>query len=180
MDFITLNNRKNLIEDVIMYPLKVNRDKRGVLVETLKTNWDRIYNQKRPFAQNYYSMTNSGTARDNDQWHIHKLQEDRFIVVSGDIVVAMYDLRSQKKTFRLLNLFKMGQGNGDNGQYLLLIPKNVLHGFCVLGKSPAILLNFPTRLYDPNDEGRIPHSEAGVKFEDGSFFSWENVLKNFN
>lgn len=73
----------------------------------------------------------------------------------------------------------MGETNGDNGQYLLLIPKNVLHGFCVVSKKPAILLNFPTRLYDPNDEGRIPHKKLTVKFADGTRFTWKTVLEQF-
>lgn len=36
MEFITLSKQENLIADIILYPLKVNRDKRGILVEILK------------------------------------------------------------------------------------------------------------------------------------------------
>lgn len=177
--FITLDNQKNLIEEVILYPLKVNRDKRGVLVETLKATWAEVYSNKRPFAQNYYSITEPGIARDKDLWHVHKLQEDRFVVISGDIVVALFDYRKTKKTYKMLNLFKMGEANGDSGQYLLLIPMGVMHGFCVVSEKPAVLLNFPTRLYDPNDEGRIPHLEANAIFSDGASFSWEKIISSF-
>lgn len=179
MDFLTIQNQSNKIDGVLLYPLKVNRDERGFLVETLKTSWSEIYSESRTFAQNYYSQTDAGTARDIDKWHVHKNQEDRFIVISGNIVVAIFDPRANSKTKGALNLFKMGEENGDNGQYLLLIPKEVLHGFVVIGKKPAILTNYPTKLYDPADEGRISHDEAGVKFSDGTPFSWEKIINQF-
>lgn len=179
MEYINLENNKGLIEDVILFPLKVNRDKRGILVETLKINWSEIYNDKRPFTQNYFSTTKPGVARDNDKWHVHKNQEDRFIVISGNIVVAMFDPRKDKKSYLTLNLFLMGEINGDNGQYLLLIPKNVMHGFVVIGKNPATLLNYPTQLFNPEDEGRVLHKDSGAKFPDGTNFSWDTIRKNF-
>lgn len=178
MDLINLKNKakKKLIKDIILYPLKVNEDKRGILVETLKINCPKIYHpQSRPFAQNYFSITNAGTARDENTWHYHLKQEDRFVVIDGDIVVACYDWRKKSPTFGQLNLFKMGNSNGDYGQYLLLIPKNILHGFCVVSPKPAILLNFPTKLYDKNDEGRISHQSAKAKFLNGQLFNWQTI-----
>ncbi len=67
----------------------------------------------------------------------------------------------------------MGESCGQDGQYLLLIPKKVLHCFKVSQKKPAILLNFPTALYDAKEEGRIPFDQ--VKLADGSYFSWQEV-----
>jgi len=180
MDFLSLQNQTNLIDGVLLYPLKVNRDARGYLVETLKTSWPEIYSQERPFAQNYYSQTDAGTARDIDKWHVHKNQEDRFIVISGNLVVAIFDPRVNSKTKGILNLFKMGEENGDNGQYILLVPKETFHGFVVVGNKPAILTNYPTRLYDPADEGRVSHHQAGVTFPDGSPFSWEKIKQSYN
>lgn len=161
-----------LIKDVVVYPLKVNRDDRGILVESLKANWNKVFDSKRrPFTQCYYSITKPGVARDTDRWHYHPTkQEDRFVVISGDIIVALYDWRKNSKTYGTLNLFAMGKPGGDEGQYLLLIPVNVLHCFKNIGKKEAIILNFPTKLYDPKEEGRIPFKE--VKFPDGAYFNW--------
>ncbi len=180
IETLDLKNQNNLIADVICYPLKVNRDASGILVETLKTNWSEVFGNERPFAQNYYSLTPSGTARDENVWHQHPNQEDRFVVIQGDIVVAIYDWRKESQTYGKLNLFKMGESEGDDGQYLLLIPKNTLHGFCVISKKSALLLNFPTLLYNPQEEGRISHQEAEVKTDDGTLFTWEKVRKSFN
>ncbi len=165
-----------LIKDVVVYPLKVNRDSRGILVEVLKTNFKKLYSPHYQFAQCYYSITKPGTARDKDRWHFHPTKQiDRFVVIKGDIVIALYDWRKDSKTYGKLNLFKMGESQGDSGQYTLLIPQNVLHCFKVLGKKEAILLNFPNTLYDPKEEGRIPFKK--VKLSDGSYFSWNKVDK---
>lgn len=179
MELLSLKNQKDLIADVVLYPLKVNRDSRGILVETLKTDWPKVFNSNRSFAQNYYSITSSGVARDEDRWHYHPQQEDRFVVAQGDIVVAIYDWRKESSTYGRLNLLKMGESEGDSGQYLLLITKDTLHGFCVISQIPAILLNFPTLLYNPKEEGRISHTEVGAKFPDGQVFSWNLVRKEF-
>lgn len=181
MEFLDLTNQQGKIDGVILFPLKVNRDKRGILVETLKTNWPEIFSKDRPFSQTYFSITESGAARDENLWHCHPTkQEDRFVAISGDIIVALYDWRRESQTFGVLNLFKMGEANGDNGQYLLLIPKNVLHGFCVISKKSATLLNYPTTLYDKSEEGRIPHNQVKIKLPDGQDFSWQLIRKEFN
>lgn len=173
----TLDKKESypFIKDVIVYPLKVNQDERGVLVESLKINWKEVFDSKlRPFTQCYYSITNPGLARDTNRWHYHPTnQEDRFVVISGDIIVALYDWRQNSKTYQSLNLFQMGESQGDKGQYLLLIPVNVLHCFKNIGQKEAIILNFPTKLYDPQEEGRIPFKE--VKFPDGTVFDWSLI-----
>jgi dTDP-4-dehydrorhamnose 3,5-epimerase len=150
IDLMDLKHKEGLIDGAIMQPLKINRDSSGILSEVLKTSWSEIYGKRYPFAQCYYSVTQSGEVRDKDQWHIHPTkQEDRFVIIRGDAVVAIYDNRKDSPTFGCLNLFKMGEENGDDGQYMLLIPRNTLHGFAVVSKSEVVLLNFPTSLYDP-------------------------------
>jgi len=181
LDFFTLNKlgAYPLVDGVVIRPLKVNRDPRGTLTEALTTDWQDVFDKKeRPFAQMYFSRTKPGTARDEDKWHYHPGgQEDRFGVISGDIVIAVLDKRKESRTKNVLNLFQMGEGQGEKGQYLLLIPPRALHGFVVVGKKPVVLFNFPTRLYDPKEEARIPFEKE--KLEDGSVFSWEKILKHF-
>ncbi|MDO8659074.1 MAG: dTDP-4-dehydrorhamnose 3,5-epimerase family protein [Candidatus Parcubacteria bacterium] len=178
MEFITLANKNsvNLVEDVLMYPLKVNRDESGILVEALRTDWKEIYGKDREFAMQYFSVTDSGVARDETVWHCHPNQEDRFLVAQGEIIVAVADNRQDSQTLGLLNLFHM---KADMDPYTLLIPKGALHGFLVVSRSPAVLLNFPTRLYSLSEEQRIAYKEARIKQSDGSLFSWNQVRKEF-
>lgn len=176
-DLSKLNSYK-LIKDVVVHPLKVNRDPRGYLVETIKSDWPDIFGPNLPFAQNYYSVTQPNVARDEDRWHVHPSKQiDRFVVAMGQIVVAMFDWRKNSSTYGLLNLFHMGELNQDLGNYNLLIPQNVLHGFLVVGKSKAMILNYPTVLYDSREEGRIPFNR--VNFGEKECFSWNLVRKLF-
>ena len=182
LDFFTLDKMKTypLVDGVVVHPLKVNRDERGTLTETLKITWKDIYDGKtRPFTQMYFSKTQSGVARDEDKWHYHPGgQEDRFGVIKGDIIVAIYDWQKDSPTYQFLNFFKMGESQGNEGQYLLLVPPRVYHGFVVVSKKPAILINYPTRLYDPKEEQRVPFKE--VKMKDGSSFNWDLIRDKFS
>jgi dTDP-4-dehydrorhamnose 3,5-epimerase-like enzyme len=58
---------------------------------------------------------------------------------------------------------------------VVTIPPQTLHGFVVTSDTPATLLNFPNRLYDPDDEGRLPFTEADVAFSDGTPFDYDLV-----
>jgi dTDP-4-dehydrorhamnose 3,5-epimerase len=179
MDFITLQNKdqSTLIKDVLMHPLTIHKDESGVLVETMKVNWKEIYGPDRDFQMQYYSITPPGLARDEDVWHYHPGgQEDRFLVIKGEIITAIADNREDSPTKGLLNLFYM---KSDEDPYIVLIPKRTLHGFMVVSKEPGILLNFPTRLYDPKEEMRIPYDEADIKYPDGKRFSWTDVRNAF-
>lgn len=179
MEFITLANKdsQKIIQDVVLRPYKVNEDSSGVLVETLRRDWEDVYNDGRDFFMQYYSETPSGVARDEDVWHYHPTtQDDRFSVVKGEIVVAIADNRKDSQTYGLLNLFYI---NARENPYMVLIPKKTLHGFMVVSKEPAILINFPTGLYNTEEERRIPYSQANVKTSDGTIFNWDQVRKEF-
>ncbi len=175
---INLQNKDDskLIDGVLLHPLKVNKDNSGILVETLRTDWGGIYGNGREFSMQYFSVTAPFVARDEDVWHCHPNQEDRFIVAHGEVVTAIADNRDRSKTKGLLNLFHM---KSQENPYILLIPKMTLHGFMVVSKDDGVLLNFPTRLYDPKEELRIPYKEASITI-DGQIFSWDLVRKEFN
>lgn len=178
MDFITLSNISSakLVKDVLVHPLRINKDASGILVETLRTDWKDIYGPGREFAMQYYSVTDRGIARDEDMWHYHPtVQEDRFLVVQGSIIVPVADNREDSPTKGLLNLFYM---QADKDPYILLIPKKTLHGFMVVSDRSAVLLNYPTALYNPKEEGRIPYKDANVMV-DGEPFSWARVREEF-
>jgi dTDP-4-dehydrorhamnose 3,5-epimerase-like enzyme len=135
LNYISLTNRTNLIDGVILHPLNVNRDSRGTLVESLRNDWEDVFNLKeRGFAMQYYSITKPNTARDN-RWHHHKFQEDRFVCAQGSIVTALYDPRPDSKTSGILNLIPMGQDQIDQNQFMLLIPQNVYHIYNVVGNA---------------------------------------------
>lgn len=174
LQYCTLDQPQPLPGGALLWPLRVNRDPRGVLVETLRTDWPALYGPELPFAQSYYSITEPGVARDEDRWHLHRHQFDRFIVAAGCVVVALAVAGSERRA----RLVPLGPDLGDGRQAELLVPPGVLHAFVVVGSEPAVLLNSPTQLYDPNDEGRITFAEAGVTLPRGQPFHWDAVRED--
>lgn len=166
LNYINLKNRGNLIEGVVLRKLAIHKDDSGSLVETLRTDWNDVFRDD--FAMQYISITPSGLIRDKDKWHVHKHQKDRFICISGRIITAIYDPREDSITKGNLNLFVMGPEK-DEEMFLVVIPEKTYHGFMVVSKGSGQLLNFPTKIYNPEDEGRIENKE----------FDWEKVRQDF-
>ncbi|OGD95089.1 hypothetical protein A3F02_01050 [Candidatus Curtissbacteria bacterium RIFCSPHIGHO2_12_FULL_38_9b] len=170
LKYNTLSDKKDLIEGVILKKLTIHKDSTGTLVETLRKDWNDVYRKgKTPFAMQYLSITPPKVARDVDKWHVHKYQKDRFICIAGRIVTAIFDPRKKSKTYNHLNLFLMGPEVEDE-MYLLVIPEETYHGFIVISKISGYLLNFPTKLYNSEDEGRINNTQLDWKSVRDDFF----------
>jgi dTDP-4-dehydrorhamnose 3,5-epimerase len=167
--YIDLKNQNGLIEGVLIRKLVMHKDESGMLVETLRIDWEDVFNHNNMrFAMQYMSVTPPSVARDEDQLHVHQLQKDRFICIAGRIVTAVYDPREKSQTYGKLNLFTMGPQKEEE-MYMVVIPEETYHGFMVISKEPGYLLNFPTQLYNPQDEGRVPNQQ----------FAWDKVRKDF-
>src|SRR5688500_5512066 len=163
------------VAGVTVRALRVNRDPRGTLTELLRTDWGDIYGADLPFAQAYASTTAPGVARDEDRWHVHRHQTDRFYCLAGRIVVAVADPRPDSPTRGALTLVELAAAEDAPAPLVVTIPPGTLHGFVVTSAIPATLLNFPNRLYDPSDEGRQPFADAGILLPDGSPFTYDAV-----
>jgi dTDP-4-dehydrorhamnose 3,5-epimerase-like enzyme len=163
------------VDGAVLHALTTHRDPRGTLTELLRADWPDVFGEEMPFAQVYTSTTAPGVARDIDMWHVHQHQTDRFYCLSGTIVVAIADPRPGSVTEGALMLVELAAAEDGPAPLLVTIPPRTLHGFVVTSEAPATLLNFPNRIYDPGDEGRLPFTEAGVTFPDGTPFSYEAV-----
>lgn len=169
LNYLDLAKQENLIEGVILRKLMIHKDSSGTLIETLRSDWQEVFNQNDlKFAMQYLSITPSGMVRDKDLWHVHKFQKDRFICISGRIVTAIFDPRKTSKTYGKLNLFIMGPENEDE-MFMVVIPEETYHGFMVVSQKPGYLLNFPTQLYSGEDESRIRNQEL----------NWQDVRNDF-
>ena len=138
------------IHDVELRDLQVNADERGHLVETFREDWSEYDPEP---AMSYYSMSYPGVIR---AWHRHtRGQVDHFVCPQGRIKVGVYDDRDGSPTQGELNTFVIG----EHDQQLVRIPGECWHGFKVIGNEQALLVNFPTKLYDYEDpdEQRLPH-----------------------
>lgn len=172
---VTDGSAPSAIHDVIVRDLTTHRDPRGTLTELLRADWSGVYGEDMPFAQVYTSTTSPGVARDIDKWHVHQHQTDRFYCVAGRIVVAVADSREDSPTRDGLMLVELAAADDGPAPLLVTIPPRTLHGFVVTSDGPATLLNFPNRIYDPEDEGRFDFTKAGVTFSNGAPFDYMAV-----
>lgn len=161
------------VAGVTLRDLRINRDPRGTLTELLRTDWPDLFGADLPFAQVYASTTGPGVARDEQAWHVHRHQSDRFYCLAGRIVVAIADPRPESPTRGALMLVELAAGPDHPAPLVVTIPPGTLHGFVVTSPGPATLLNFPNRLYDPADEGRLPFADAAVALPDGTPFAYD-------
>ncbi len=163
------------IPGVVVRPLAVNRDPRGTLTELLRADWAGVFGEELPFAQVYASVTAPGVARDEDRWHLHRRQTDRFVCLAGRLVVAVADARPESAARGKLLLVELAASGDAPAPAMVTIPPGTLHGIVALGDAPAMLLNFPTRLYDASDEERVDFVETGIALPGGAPFSWDAV-----
>ncbi|MBI3961507.1 MAG: dTDP-4-dehydrorhamnose 3,5-epimerase family protein [Deinococcus sp.] len=151
-----------MIRDVQLKPLTAHADERGYLMEILRTD-DEIFEG---FGQCYVAKNYPGVVR---AWHYHRLQTDYFVCVHGMIKVALYDLREDSSTRGEVNEFFLGEDH----RVVLKIPVGVYHGYKTVGTEPSLLLNFPTRPYNPQepDEYREPYNSPEIPY------SWEIKIR---
>lgn len=178
LTFLDYTHQYNLIDGVVLHKLQIHADTRGMVFEALHPQWNDVFTSSLPFGQSFISVTFPGQARDETDWHNHLTQVDRFIILSGDAVFALFDWRKNSPTANRLNLFLMGESN-KNDQYLLLIPKNVLHSFAVVGKKPCILAGYPTTTYNPKGQQRIAFPDADVALDNKQLFSWNIIREEY-
>lgn len=144
-----------LIQGVWLKSLITHADERGFFREVLRTT-DDFFSEG--FGQWSYSLSHTGVIR---AWHWHRLQTDWWFVPVGVLKAALYDLREESPTYGVTNEFMMG----DNYDPMVLkIPPGVAHGFKVV-QGPACLSYITSRVYDPADEGRIPHDDDTIGYD---------------
>lgn len=144
-----------MILSVEVKPLVTHTDERGFFRELLRSD-DPIF--KEGFAQWSHTKTHAGAAK---AWHIHQKQTDWWYVALGVIKAALYDARSDSPTRGELQELLLGE---NYPAQILKIPPGVAHGYKVL-EGPMHLFYITSHLYDPADEGRIPHDDPAIGYD---------------
>lgn len=149
--------KRHMIDGVILHDTAPIVDERGSLFEALRTDWDIC---DVPIAQVYFSTLRPNIVKG---WALHKKDDDRYFIVSGDLQVVLYDIRQDSPTYELKQIVNLS----DARRQLLRIPAGVWHADYNPGTRDVVLLNMPTSLYDyddpdkyrlPLDTDLIPHS----------------------
>jgi dTDP-4-dehydrorhamnose 3,5-epimerase len=139
------------IDGVVLKQLVTHEDERGFFREVIRETDDFFEG----FGQWSHSLMYAGTAK---AWHIHLRQTDWWYVI-GAIKVALYDTRDGSPTKGNLMEFMMG----DRDATCLKIPPGVAHGCRALQLSHMLYVT--SGVYDPDDEGRIPHDDPTIGYD---------------
>ncbi len=135
--------------------LETHADERGFFRELIRVT-DPFFREG--FGQWSHSLMHAGVAK---AWHIHKVQVDWWYVAAGVLKVALHDTRADSATRGRTADFLMGD---NHHAQVLRIPPGVAHG-CRCLSGPAHLFYMTSRVYDPKDEGRIPHDDPAIGYD---------------
>lgn len=149
-----IDNSKK-IQGVVIKILKRHKDERGYFEELIRSSDDFF---KEGFGQLSHSYMFSGIVK---AWHIHKTQIDWWFCIKGDLKVVLCDLRKNSSTFNLINVYQIGE-NSEN--IIIKIPSGVAHG-CKVISQPSELLYITSGIYNPDEEGRIPHDDPQIGYD---------------
>ena len=143
------------IDGVKVQKLRLIPDDRGWLMELFRRDWD-VFEK---FGQAYVTTCYPGAVK---AWHYHTRQSDHFTCAHGVTKLALYDAREDSPTKGKVNEFYMGTLN----PILVKIPNLVYHGFTAVGGEMAMIINFPTELYnyEEPDEYRVPYNDPSIPY----------------
>lgn len=135
--------------------LVTHHDERGYFREIIRST-DPFF--EAGFGQWSLSLMHTGVAK---AWHVHQIQWDWWYVAQGALKVALHDLRVSSPTYGETNTFFLGD---DYEAGVLAIPPGVAHG-CRALQGPAKLMYITSQVYNPADEGRVPHDDPAIGFD---------------
>jgi dTDP-4-dehydrorhamnose 3,5-epimerase len=144
-----------MIEGVVLKDLVTHCDERGFFRELIRVTGDFF---KEGFGQWSHSLMYQGVIK---AWHIHQRQVDWWYVATGVLKVVLYDTREGSSTHGELMEFLMGD---NQPAQVLKVPPGVAHGCKAVGDT-VNLFYVTSHVYDPADEGRIPHDDPAIGYD---------------
>ena len=95
-------------------------------------------------------------------WHAHQFSTDRLFASHGLFKVVLFDARSNSRTHKLVNEFRIGPIRPT----LIVVPPGVWHGVQNISKEPGGIVNIVDRAYayeDP-DHWRLPFDTPEIPY----------------
>ena len=131
------------IQDLVLHT-----DERGTVCELLDPRWDW---HPDPLVFSYVWTIRPGWVKG---WAMHKLHEDRYCLISGEMKVVLFDARDDSPTFGRVQEIYLSQQR----RQIISIPVGVWHADENVGTADAVVVNFPTVQYDHAnpDKYRLP------------------------
>lgn len=101
-------------------------------------------------------------------WGLHEHKDDRYTLISGELLTVLYDARLDSPTRGLVQKVILT----PEGTRQLLIPKGVWHMNICLGSQEAFLINHPTHVYEHGKPDRLllPWNTPEIPVDISEFF----------
>lgn len=101
-------------------------------------------------------------------WGLHLFKADRYVVISGEMTVVLYDARTDSPTYRMTQQLTMS----PEAVQQLLIPVGVWHADVNVSGEEVRFLNLPTARYNHDDPDRymLPWDTDLIPFDLRSVF----------
>jgi dTDP-4-dehydrorhamnose 3,5-epimerase len=144
-----------MIDGVAFKQLVTHPDERGFFREIIRVT-DAMFGEG--FGQLSHSLMHAGVIK---AWHVHPTQIDWWYVPIGALKVALHDLREDSPTNGVTTELLLGEVYGAQ---VLKIPAGVAHG-CIALTGPTHLFYVTSKVYDPQEEGRIAHDDPEIGYD---------------
>ena len=143
-----------MIDGVEVFPLVRIQDERGFVMRMLRADDPHFVK----FGEIYFSLIYPGVIKG---WHVHSKMTITYAVVQGNIKLALYDQRTDSKTYGQIQEIVFGQIN-----YLLVrVPPGVVNGFTAVGGEGAIVANCADIPHDPAEITRIDPFSPTIPYD---------------
>ena len=128
--------------------LTTHIDERGTVFEMFDSRWQWHVD---PLVFAYTFSLRPGMIKG---WGMHKLHDDRYCILSGELLLVLFDDRSESPTRGLVAKIALSEYR----RQLINIPAGVWHANQNIGGKDVVVVNFPTRPYDHDnpDKYRLP------------------------
>jgi dTDP-4-dehydrorhamnose 3,5-epimerase len=155
---IRVADSPDVIQGVQVRPFDLWPDDRGYFLEVIRMRQGLALDFPPESTQVSAALSYPGTIK---AFHFHRHQTDLWVPSAGMFQVALVDLRPGSATFGRKNTFYVGALR----PWQILIPPGVGHGYKVIGELPAMLVYVTNRLYNPQDEGRVPYNDPAIQYD---------------
>ena len=138
------------IKELVTYP-----DERGFFRELIRVT-DPFFREG--FGQLSHACMYPGVSK---AWHVHPTQVDWWYVPVGNLKAVLADVRKSSPTYGEQMVIYLGQ---NYTAQVVKIPNGVAHGCRALGDTTH-LIYVTSGIYDPQEEGRIPHDDDSLNYD---------------
>jgi dTDP-4-dehydrorhamnose 3,5-epimerase len=139
---------RRLTDGVTPKQIPTQMDDRGTVFELFDSRWNW---HAEPLVFSYCFTVAPGRIKG---WGLHKQHEDRYVLISGELKLVLFDPRPQSPTYGEVCEIWLT----ERDRKIVNIPRFVWHADHNVSSRDAFVVNFPTMAYDHKnpDKFRLP------------------------